>query len=91
MEYHACEVVEDAQRHDGKHEVEAHGVHTFDSLRREFPPCDEFDKREEDVATVEHGDGQEVHDGKNDADECRQIPEGIPIPSGREEASDSAE
>ena len=43
------------------------------------------------MATVQGGDGQHVHHGKNDRDECGDVPEGKPVPSIREDAADSAE
>ena len=91
MENHACEVVEDAEGHEGEDKVEADGVDAVNGFVGELAASDDLDEGEEDVATVEHGDGEEVHEGQHKADEGRHAPEGKPIEGLGEEAADSAE
>ena len=39
------------------------------------------------MATVQSGNGQDVHEGKDDAQESRHPPEDIPVPISREEVT----
>ena len=43
------------------------------------------------MTTVQSGDGQDVHEGEDDAEECRHLPEHVPVPHGWEQASDGSE
>ena len=43
------------------------------------------------MAAVESGDGEDVHEGEDDAEEGSHQPEGMPVPCGREDAADGAE
>ena len=39
------------------------------------------------MPSVQSGDGQDVHDSQDDADEGGEMPEGTPVPGGREDAA----
>ena len=39
------------------------------------------------MTAIKGRDGEEIHEGKHDADECRHLPEHIPIPHWREKTA----
>ena len=43
------------------------------------------------MATVEGGDGQDVHEGEDDRQEGRHLPEHVPVPHRGEQAADGSE
>ena len=43
------------------------------------------------MTTVQGGDGQDVHEGEDDREESRHLPEHVPVPHRREQASDGSE
>ena len=42
------------------------------------------------MSTIEGGDGKDVHEGKDDAQEGRHQPEHVPVPDGREQTTDGS-
>ena len=88
LENEAHHVVEDTEGHETEYEVETNGVDALHPFVGEFATGDDFGEGDEDVSAVEHGDGEEVHEGQHEGDEGRELPERCPVPSGGEEATD---
>ena len=43
------------------------------------------------MSAVQCGDGQNIHKGKDDGEECRHVPELVPVPRGGENTADGSE
>lgn len=43
------------------------------------------------MSTVQCRDGQNIHKGKDDGEECRHVPELVPVPRGGENTADGSE
>ncbi len=56
-----------------------------------FAAGDDFVKEEEHMPAVECRDGEDVHEGEDDAEEGRHEPEDVPVPNRWEEAADGSE
>ena len=82
-----AEVVEDGQSHEQQQEGHADGLGAFQCLFAWLSTRDDFDEQEEYMATVECGDGQDVHEGEHERNEGREFPKAAPLPRGGEEAA----
>ena len=56
-----------------------------------FAARDNLVEQEQHVTTVEGRNGQDVHEGEDDAEEGGHLPEDVPVPHRREEVADGSE
>ena len=59
----------------------------FEDFFARFAAGDHFIEQKHDVSTVQGGDGQQVHEGENDGEQCRDVPEASPVPCGAKNAA----
>lgn len=62
LEDETYDVVEDAKCHQTKNEVESYGVYALNPFIGKTTTSDHLSECDENVATIEHGDGEEVHE-----------------------------
>ena len=85
------DVVDVGVQHQCYEEDEAYPLGLLHDVLRDFLAGDDFPKQEEHVTAVEAGDGDDVHEGEDDAEEGSHHPEAVPVPYGGEDAADGAE
>ena len=88
--YPAQDVVEVGHHHEDNQNGDAGVLGIDHKLIRRLAASNDLVKKEEHVATVEGGDGQNVHESKDDTQEGGHLPEHKPIPLTGEEAADGA-
>ena len=76
-----------------KAEQQNHPRHlcVFHKFITRFATGNDFIEQEQDVSAVQRRNRQNIHKSKDDRQECRHIPELMPIPGCREDASDGSE
>ena len=84
-------VVEEGEGHKGEEEDHAGVLGVLHEFVGGWTTGDGLYEEEEDVASIEPWDGQDVHHGQDDADEGGDVPEGLPVPCGGEEVADGSE
>ena len=73
-------VIKYCKGHKGEQQVHANGLCDFQEAVRGLAACNDFVKQEEHVTTIERWDGEDVHKGKHEGDECGEFPKTLPIP-----------
>ena len=76
----AQDVVEVGHDHEQDDDAEADVLGADHELLRRFAARDHLIDEEQDVAAVEGRDGQDVHEGQDDRQEGRHLPETVPVP-----------
>ena len=84
-------VVGDSPQHQQHKQCHADDLRADHELLRQFAARHHLAYQEEGVAAVQSRDGQDVHEGQDDADECGELPEALPVPLRGEHAADGAE
>ena len=76
-----------------KAEQQNHTRHlcVFHKFITRFATGNDFIEQEQDVSAVQRRNRQNIHKSKDDRQKCRHIPELMPIPGCREDASDGSE
>ena len=78
------DVVAIGQNNQSHHDDESHCFSHFHELVGRLAPRDDFDQQEQDMATIQSRNGQNVHHGEGDGEESGHAPEKAPNPSFRE-------
>ena len=79
------DVVEVRHHHEQDKYAEAYVFGTNHEFLRGFATGNHLIEQEQHMAAVQGGDGQDVHEGEDDGEEGRHLPEHVPVPHGWEE------
>ena len=86
----AEDVIEIGYNHEEEKEEHTDVLGDLHELQTWLLAGDDLDEKEEDVTAVKSGDRDDVHEGKDNAEEGCHLPEDHPVPLGWEHAADSA-
>lgn len=75
----------------GKEQEHAYHLRAFHELVAGLAAGYNLVDEEQHMAAVQSGDGQNVHEGQDDGEEGRHVPELVPVPRGGENTADGSE
>ena len=91
FEEKADDVVEVGVYHQSEEEHHADDLNTLQEFVTGLATSNHLNQEEEQVTSIEGGNGKYVHESEHDRNERSHHPEAIPIPLRGEEATDSYE